>query len=80
MSPKIIITALGALLATPAAATAPAPQSTPAKQSRPTAEKADATKYCLTFENTTGSRIERSECRTKENWAKDGIDVDHLDT
>jgi hypothetical protein len=35
-------------------------------------------KYCLSYDKTTGSRLNRQECRTKRNWAKDGIDVDKM--
>ena len=76
MSRTLIIAALAAFVATPAAAAGEA-QSAPAKESRPAAGKAKETKYCLAYEPITGSRTEnKTECRTKAQWAKDGIDVD----
>ena len=75
----IIAAALTALVAAPAAAAAAAAgetQSTPAKQSKPAAQKSKETKYCLTYEAITGSRTEKTECRTRAQWAKEGIDVD----
>ena len=41
--------------------------------------KAPAEKtYCLQYSLDTGSRINRTECRTKEEWARLGVDVDEL--
>jgi hypothetical protein len=79
MSRTVIIAALTALIATPAAAAGNS-QSAPAKETRPAAEKSKATKYCLTYEKTTGSRIEKTECRTKADWAQQGINLDDLDS
>ena len=76
MSRTLIIAALTALVATPAAAAGEA-QPAPAKESRPAAEKSKETKYCLTYEKITGSRTEKTECRTRAQWAKEGIDVDN---
>ena len=75
MTRTLIIAALSALVATPAAAAGEA-QSASAKESRPAAEKSKETKYCLTYEAITGSRNEKTECRTKAQWARMGIDVD----
>ncbi len=38
----------------------------------------DQTKYCMQVEASTGSRISKTECRTKAEWAQLGIDVDEL--
>ena len=35
-----------------------------------------ATRYCLRVEPVTGSRIERIECWTREEWAEQGVNVD----
>ncbi len=32
-------------------------------------------KYCLQVEPVTGSRIIRQECKTKEQWAREGVEV-----
>jgi hypothetical protein len=37
---------------------------------------AHATKYCLQYEQEIGTHVRRSECRTKEDWKQQGIDVD----
>jgi hypothetical protein len=34
--------------------------------------------YCLQLEPITGTRISRTECKTKKDWALVGIDVDEL--
>lgn len=34
--------------------------------------------YCLQLESSTGSRLNRSGCKTKREWALVGIDVDEL--
>ena len=39
----------------------------------------DAKKYCVTVEPPTGSRLNMTECKTRAEWAKEGVDVDHLD-
>ena len=34
--------------------------------------------YCIQFEPDTGSRISRTECKTKKEWSKLGIRIDDL--
>ena len=34
------------------------------------------TRYCLRIEPVTGSRIETIQCRTREEWAELGLDID----
>ena len=76
MSRTILIAALTALVATPAIAADR--QSAPAKEGSAAAKKDKETKYCLAFEPVTGSRTEnKTECRTKSQWAKEGIDLDN---
>jgi hypothetical protein len=47
----------------------------------PTATGAPAgtpsTKYCMHIEAITGSRLELVKCWTREEWAEQGVDVDH---
>jgi len=38
----------------------------------------DRTKYCIEVEASTGSRINKMECRTKAEWAQLGVDVDQV--
>jgi len=40
--------------------------------------QASALQYCITYEPITGSRIGRTECKTKAQWADLGVDVDEL--
>lgn len=72
MSPKSLIIILGsaafAACATPAFAKTTAPGNPPAK--------ADSQVYCVKFEITIGSRIAKTECKTKEAWLRDGIDIE----
>ena len=35
------------------------------------------TRYCMRIEAITGSRIEELKCWTREEWAEQGVDVDH---
>jgi hypothetical protein len=34
--------------------------------------------YCIQYERETGSRLARQQCRTKKQWAQQGVDVDLL--
>jgi hypothetical protein len=34
------------------------------------------TRYCMKVEAVTGTRLERTECWTREQWAEQGVDVD----
>lgn len=33
-----------------------------------------ATRYCIDIEPRTGSRVSRRECRTRAEWAREGVD------
>ena len=69
MSYKGIVVLAGVtLLAFPAAA------QQPAKARQAPAEKT----YCLRYTQDTGSHLTRTECRTKKEWARLGVDVDEL--
>lgn len=37
---------------------------------------AETRKYCVMLEAVTGSRVSRKSCRTKAEWAAEGVDVD----
>ncbi len=70
MALKGLAVALGAILATSAAASI---QSTPTTG----APAGDAnTRYCLRVDPITGSRMETIQCRTREEWALLEVDVD----
>ncbi len=61
------------LASTAASAAAPAAKS-PGKPGN----SAAAQKYCFKFEGGTGTRISTTECRTKAEWRRLGVDVDNL--
>lgn len=46
-----------------------------AKAEKPAA-RSDETKYCLQYDDIVGSRISKSECLTREQWAKRGVELD----
>jgi len=62
------------VLAGMALTTAPAAAEQSGKARPATPEKT----YCLQYSLDTGSRINRTECRTKKDWARLGVDVDEL--
>ena len=70
--------AVSMILAT-ATATA-APRATQAKgQSTTTSASADPNfKYCIESEPFTGSKVVKTECKTRAEWAKEGVNVDDL--
>jgi hypothetical protein len=54
------------------------PAAAAANRTEKSATDAKETKYCIQYEKSTGSRIRGSECLTKSEWAKRGVDVDNL--
>ena len=67
---KMLVVAGLALIASPVAA---APQA--ATKSQPRAQEKT---YCLQLEPITGSRISTTQCRTKDDWARLGVDIDEV--
>ena len=57
---------------------APAAAALQNSQAGSSSSAADATKYCIQYEPDTGSRLNRVECKTKAEWAKQGVQVDQL--
>ena len=55
-------------------ATAAAAATTPAKPASDPSQR----QYCIQIEPGTGSRVARTECRTKSEWKRLGVDVDDL--
>ena len=78
MTYKAIAIALGAFIASApvAAANSAGQQGSKAAAAAPAA--AAEKKYCIQYENVVGSRVNRTECKTKAEWAKERIDVDRL--
>jgi hypothetical protein len=60
-----------------ASATA-AGQATSASKPAKAANENQAVKYCVETEPFTGSKIAKTECKTKAEWAAEGVDVDQL--
>ena len=82
MALKSLVIAFGAVLV----ASAPAAAGTNAKAEKvnaaePTgtskAAQASEKKYCIK-ERDTGSHLESKECRTKAEWAQEGIDIEQF--
>jgi hypothetical protein len=70
MAFKGLIVALTAIIATSAAANVePAPAAA-------APEGTASTRYCLQVDPITGSRMETIQCRTRDDWASLGVDVD----
>ena len=78
MTSKLILIAATALIAAPGMATTTA--ATKAAADAPKAGRTAAAdqKYCIEYEKMTGSRVSRQECRTKKQWADEGVNVDEL--
>ena len=51
-------------------------QATNAVAAPPKAKAQDQQKYCFQYEQDTGSRINRIECKTRAEWARIGVYVD----
>ena len=49
---------------------------TNAAAASPKAKAPDQQKYCFQYEQDTGSRINRLECKTRAEWARLGVYVD----
>lgn len=59
------------------AATSPGGASTaPSNSAKPALS--EKTKYCVDVEQLTGSRLNMTQCKTRAEWAKEGVDVDEL--
>jgi hypothetical protein len=59
---------------TAAGQTTSASKDPPAKQ----ASQGQSVKYCVETEPFTGSKISKTECKTKAEWATEGVNVDQL--
>ena len=59
------------VVASPAVAKGTADQKSSEQQA-----SVDKKKYCIKFDEVTGSRISRDDCRTKKEWAAEGVEVE----
>jgi hypothetical protein len=55
---------------------APAAASVQSVNTLDNSSSASPRKICLQYETDTGSRINRVECKTREQWARQGVQVD----
>jgi hypothetical protein len=69
-----IAAALGTLLVASSASAWDNPQSNTVAAKPQAQEKT----YCVRFSFDTGSRINRVECKTKQEWTQLGVDVENL--
>jgi len=75
MTPMLTAIASAMLLSSTAASTAPGDNGQkPSKSARAPAQSAP--KYCIAYDDTTGSRVRQQECKTREQWAKQGVNID----
>lgn len=80
MKAFLAVIASGLITASAPAVSAPAVAGKSAANASSSATKkisANA-KYCLDYEALTGSRISKRECKTKAEWAAEGINIDKL--
>lgn len=79
MQIDLTIIALGiAAVAAPASASTSAQVSATAQNGNGHPVAAQEKKYCIQYEQMVGSRVNRQDCKTKRQWARDGVDVDKL--
>jgi len=69
MQYRAVVCLAGILLMASPVAAAPSTSGRTADQERT---------YCFRFSSDTGSRIARTECKTRSEWARLGVDVDEL--
>jgi hypothetical protein len=76
MNKMMLVLSLAA--ATAQTASNPQPGAASEANQSPRAKTAAETKYCIAYEDVTGSRTSGGKvCRTKAQWAAEGIDVDN---
>ena len=73
-SKQIILAAAMAFIAVPASASGNSSD----QKSDKSAAAVDTKKYCIAYDNIVGSRVNRQECKTKADWAKDRVDIDKM--
>jgi len=48
------------------------------KSGKDAAAAVDQKKYCIQYDNVVGTRVARTQCKTKSEWAKERVDVDKM--
>lgn len=74
MFQKILIASAATILGAATVVTSTSALAAPRNGQKTAAER----KYCFQYHETVGTRIARSECKTKAQWALEGVDVDKL--
>ena len=74
MSPKTFLVALS-LAAVASSATANPKENASAPTAAAAPAKAER-RYCMKVAPMTGSRLTSTECKTKKEWSREGVDVD----
>ena len=72
--------AVSMILASATATAAPKTSQAKDQSTTTTASSGQDVKYCMESEPFTGSKVIKTECKTKAEWAKEGVNVDQLKT
>ena len=75
MTPMLTAIATGLLLSSTAASTARDDHGQKPSKAAP-AQAQSAPKYCIAYDDVTGSRVPQQECKTREQWAKEGVNLE----
>jgi hypothetical protein len=75
MTPMLTAIATGLLLSSTAASTARDDHGQKPSKAAP-AQAQSGPKYCIVYDDVTGSRVRQRECQTREQWATEGVNVD----
>ena len=77
---KFALPALTLLAASASASAAQTDSRAPAKPAAAAASTAAAkpATICIKVAPMTGSRFEKVECKTRQDWARDGVDIDDM--
>ena len=81
MLAKFVLPALSLVAASASASAAQTDQRTPAAEPAAATTASAAAKpnrICIKYAPMIGSRIEKMECKTRQEWARDGIDIDEM--
>jgi hypothetical protein len=80
MTPMLTAIAAAALLSSTAATTANGGDGQKPAKTAPAKAQNGGPKYCIAYDDVTGSRVAQQECKTREQWAKEGVNIDETAT
>lgn len=78
---KFVLPALSLIAASASASAAQTDPRTPAAKPAAAAASSAAAKpnrICIKVAPMTGSRLEKLECRTRQEWERDGVNIDEM--